>query len=61
MVEKQEARRDGDRGRAACRRRSYRIPQKEFERGAFAACVAWLVGWCLLWAVETGLVAWPWR
>lgn len=60
MQVKKEARQGSDPGRATCDRHSYRIPQEEFERGSAVFGAAWLLGWCLLWSVETGLIAWPW-
>lgn len=60
MAVKEEARRGSESGRATCGGHSYRIPQRDFERGCAALGAMWLLLWCLMWSVETGLIPCPW-
>lgn len=57
MPDKKEARRSLAAGRATYRERyTGSIPQEEFERGCKWLGSMLLAAWCLMWAVETGLL-----
>lgn len=57
MAEKKKARQAGKLGRATYQRRyTGSIPQEEFERGCGMLGAMLLAAWCLMWAVETGLL-----
>lgn len=57
MGSKKEARQAGKLGRATYQRRyTGSIPQEEFERGCGMLGAMLLAAWCLMWAVETGLL-----
>lgn len=57
MPDKKEARRSLQAGRATYRERyTGSIPQEDFERGCKMLGSMLLAAWCLMWAVETGLL-----
>lgn len=57
MPDKKEARRSLAAGRATYRERyTGSIPQEDFERGCKMLGSMLLAAWCLMWAVETGLL-----
>lgn len=57
MQEEKEERRDCNRGRSTYRERyTGSIPQDEFGRGCKMLGSMLLAAWCLMWAVETGLL-----
>lgn len=57
MEGKKEARRSLAAGRATYRERyTGSIPRKDFERGCRWLGAMLLAAWCLMWAVETGLL-----
>lgn len=61
MGSKKEARQAGKLGRATYQRRyTGSIPREEFERGCAALGAMWMLLWCLMWSVETGLIPCPW-
>lgn len=57
MQAEKEERRDWNHGRSTYRERyTGSIPQEEFGRGCKMLGSMLLAAWCLMWAVETGLL-----
>ena len=57
MQAEKEERRDCNHGRSTYRERyTGSIPQEDFERGCKMLGSMLLAAWCLMWAVETGLL-----